>query len=264
MQSFRLSLSLSALAILAGGVHPLAGQSGVERAARFTRPQIETAIAEADKILSSPGYSGRIKQSKRREIALLRARLSEGDLQPGDQIVLSVQGENDLTGTFLVSAGRFITLPRIADVSLRGVLRSEVEEYLTRELRRYLNDPILHVRITIRVSVLGAVSRPGFYQVPSETMIGDAIMLAGGPAGGVDPAKTRVQRSGTEILSQEDFAQALSEGRTLDQMNLLAGDEILVGGARALAQPGRSTLLNVALPVMSGLLGLGYMLSQIF
>lgn len=259
----RLPLLVTSLAVSLAGFNSAKGQASENPDARTTRAQIEQAIGEAEKIANSPGYSGRIKQAKRMEITLLRGRLTEGDLQPGDLIILSVQGEKDLSDTFVVGARRFITLPGIADVSLYGVLRSEVEDHLSAELRKYLKDPIVHLRTTIRLSVLGLVAKPGFFQVPSETMIGDAIMTAGGPANGVDPAKTRVERAGVEILSREAFAQALTEGRTLDQLNLQAGDEILVGGART-PPTGRNWPLTVGLPALTGVVTLSYFLFQIF
>ena len=229
MIPFRVPTLLVALVLTLGVGQGLTAQAGRNPVAGLTRSEIQAALDRAEKIISSPGYSGRIKQSKRKEIALLRARLENGDLQPGDQVILSVQGEKDLSGTFTVTAGRFITLPGVTDVSLRGVLRAELPDHLAAELRKYLKDPVVHVQTTVRVSILGSVGRPGFYQVSSEAMIGDAIMLAGGPTQTVDPAKTSVERWGAEIITRDAFSQALTEGKTLDQMNLLAGDEILVG-----------------------------------
>ncbi|HEV8356483.1 MAG TPA: polysaccharide biosynthesis/export family protein [Gemmatimonadales bacterium] len=252
---------LLALSSSLGSV-PAAAAQQASSAARVTRSQIDSAIVEAERIVSSPGYSDRIRQIKRREIALLQDRLTEGDLKPGDQLILSVQGEKDLTDTFTVSAGRFVTLPGVADVSLRGVLRSEVGDYLAKELRRYLKDPIVHVRTTVRLSVLGSVAKPGFYQMPSEATIGDAVMLAGGPTGTVDPAKTRVQRGGVEILGREAFSAALAAGRTLDQANLQAGDVILVGGSRT---PSRGNWpMNVGIPLVTGLVGFIFLIRQVF
>lgn len=255
------------VAILSGFLAALApaqagGQTPASSSAGSTRAEIEAAIAQADLIIKSPGYSSRIKQAKRREAAILRARLNEGDLQPGDQIILSVQGQAELTDTFTVTAGRFVTLPGVADVSVKGVLRSELEEYMTSELRKYLRDPIVHVQTTVRLSVLGSVGRPGFYQVKSEMMVGDALMAAGGPTPGIDPNKTRVERGGAEVMSPEVFAKALADGRTLDQMNLRAGDEILVGGSRT-ARGGGPGIVGV-ISLISGLATATYFVARIF
>lgn len=231
--------------------------------AQTSRAEIETTIAEADKILSSPGYSSRLKAAKRREVALLRHRLAEGDLQQGDQILLVVQGETGLTGTFTVGPARTLTLPAIGEIPLKGVLRAEVRDYLTTQLRKYLKDPAVQVQTTLRLSLLGAVARPGFHQVASELMIGDAIMVAGGGlAGGTDPNKTRIMRNGEEIMSKEAFTKALQDGKTLDQLSLLAGDEILVGGDRIARAP--QSFFNAALPAITGVLSLTFLIVQVF
>ena len=253
---------LVALSSSVGSIPAAAALQASSDARVTTRSQIDSAIVEAERVANSPGYSATIRDLKRREIALLKSRLTEGDLKPGDQIILSVQGEKELNDTFTVSAGRYVTLPGVADVSLRGVLRSELAEHLAGELRRYLKDPIVHVRTTVRLSVLGMVTKPGFYQMPSEATIGDAIMVAGGPVGGVDPAKTRVQRGGVEIMSPEAFSAALAEGRTLDQTSLQAGDEILVGGSR---RPSRGNWpMNVGIPLVTGLVGFIFLIRQVF
>jgi hypothetical protein len=258
----RLSSALLLVPLTAAAISGrVAAQSPGDASLRNTRAQLEAEIAAAERILESPGYSGRIKQIKRQEIGLLRSRLEDGDLQPGDQINLSVQGEDKLTGVFAVSAARTVTLPGIADISLRGVLRSELQDYLTNELRKYIRNPVVHVQTTVRLSILGSVGKPGFYQVESEKMIGDAIMAAGGPGAGVDPAKTRVERSGVIIMDRDAFTEALNAGRTLDQMSLRAGDEIVVGGGRT-ATAGRSGL-GGALPVLTGITALGVLVVQI-
>lgn len=229
--------------------------------AMTSRAEIEAAVARADSIIASPGYSSRIKDARRREAALLRTRLAEGDLGPGDQVILTVENEKDLTGTFVVSPARTITLPTIGDISFKGVLRSEVEAYLTTELGKYLREPRVHAQTTLRLSVLGAVGRPGFYQVASGLMLADAIMASGGPATGIDPATTRIERQGTELLSKESVAAALQQGRTLDQLGLRAGDEILVGGERT-SRP-KSSFGSVALPLLTAAASLTYFMVQI-
>jgi hypothetical protein len=86
--------------------------------------------------------------------------------QVGDRILLSVEGDSALTDTFTVVAGPVLRLPQIGDISLASVPRSGIEPYLTRELGRYINDPVVSARALIRISVMGEVARPGFYAVP--------------------------------------------------------------------------------------------------
>lgn len=198
------------------------------RRAQAARAELEANLLQIDSILSSPGYSGRIREAKRREKTLIQQRLTEGDMQVGDAIALTVLGEAALTGTFVVGAGQVLILPGLEPIPMRGVLRSEAEGHLTQQLQRYLRDPSVRVQTSIRLSILGAVGKQGFYQIPADVMISDAIMAAGGPGGGADPNRTIVRRAGTLLLSEEEIAAALVRGATLDQLNLRAGDEITV------------------------------------
>lgn len=210
--------------------YQLQGQSPDTRRVEASRVELEAQLVELEKIVNSPGYSGRLRAAKRAEADLVRQRLSDGDLQVGDRINLTVVGEAGLTDSFVVAPGRVLILPGIPEVPLKGVLRSEFSEHLTTHLKRYIRDPQVHAQTLIRLSIFGAVGRPGFYQVPAEQLASDAIMqAAGGPSGNADTHKTTVRRNGVEIWSKEAFQEALVQGVTLDKLNLRAGDEIVVG-----------------------------------
>lgn len=198
------------------------------RRAQASRVELEASLAAIDTILASPGYSSRIREAKSREAALIRDRLSEGDLQVGDQLAITVQNEPTYTGTFVVQAGRVLALPGLTGISLRGVLRSEAEDYITRQLTKFIRDPSVRVVPSIRLAVLGSVGKQGYYQVPADLLISDAIMAAGGPGGAADPNRSRVIRASTPILTEADVAEAIVRGATLDQLNLRAGDQIMV------------------------------------
>lgn len=214
------------------------------RRAQATRAELQATLLQIDSILASPGYSGRIRDAKRREAALIKQRLADGDLLVGDQLVLMVVGEPALSDTFNISSGQVLILPGVAEIPLRGVLRSEAQGYLTRELGKMLRDPSVRVESLIRLSVLGAVGRQGFYQIPADVLVSDAIMAAGGPIGSADPNKTIIRRGGTTLLAKEEVRDAIVRGSTLDQLNLRAGDEIVVDAKQV--QRGRSiTLLTV-------------------
>src|SRR2546425_11897844 len=86
--------------------------------------------------------------------------------QVGDRILLRVEGDSALSDTFTVVAGPALRLPVIGEISLAGVPRANLEAHLTRELGRFIKDPVVQARALIRVSVLGEVTRPGYYAVP--------------------------------------------------------------------------------------------------
>src|SRR5688572_2925532 len=95
--------------------------------------------------------------------------------QVGDRILLRVQGDSALSDTFTVVNGPALRLPEIGEVSLTDVPRADIETYLARELGRYLKDPAVEARALIRISLMGEVTRPGFYAVPIDLVLPDAL-----------------------------------------------------------------------------------------
>ncbi|HEY7026907.1 MAG TPA: polysaccharide biosynthesis/export family protein [Gemmatimonadales bacterium] len=194
-----------------------------------TRADLESALTQAEQIAASDGYSGELRDQKRAEAALIRERLREGDFQVGDQITMKVTGDSSLTGTMTVGPGKIISLANYGDIPMTGVLRSEANEYLKQQLSKWIKNPEVEARSLIRLSVLGGVSKPGFYQLDSGMLLSDALQAAGGIGNSTDLHSSIVKRGEEEIVSKEVFYEAVTVGRTLDALNLRAGDEITVG-----------------------------------
>ena len=176
------------------------------------------------------------------------------DFHVGDRIALTVEGPTTFTDTAVVREGLVIRLPNIGDIPLTGVKRADIQSYLTRAIGKYVRDPIVHAQALVRIAVLGAVGRPGFYTLPSDMLLSDVVMSAGGPAGNADLNRTVVKRGSEEVLTKEQVASALSAGETLDQLNVAPGDQLVVG-----EKPGSSfdtilRVLSVTVPVLSLLL----------
>lgn len=163
------------------------------------------------------------------ERAVVQARLTDGDFQPGDLIALSVIEDSTLTDTFTIRAGRTLKLPNIPEVSLRGVLRSELDSVLTRLVGEYVRNPQVDAVALIRVAVLGAVNRPGFYSVPAETPAPQVVMIAGGPGQNTDLEKVEIRRGEVVVLDREEMSTAFASGTSIDQLNVLGGDQFFVG-----------------------------------
>jgi protein involved in polysaccharide export with SLBB domain len=152
-----------------------------------------------------------------------------GDVRVGDRIVLSVRGDSALTDTFPVSSARTLKLPNLPELSLQGVPRAQLQEYVTKHIARFVRDPVVEVRPLIRIGLLGEVDRPGYYFVTTDGLVTDAIMMAGGPTRDADLTKATVRRGGAVLWERAQFRDALTEGRTLDQLGLRSGDEIIIG-----------------------------------
>jgi SLBB domain len=197
-----------------------------------TRAQLQQALTEAEALSNSDAYSTSFRDDKRQEAALIRERLLEGDFYTGDQINISLSaaaGDSGVGGLRSVGPNRVLTLPGLPDIPMRGVLRSEVEAYLTEQVGRYIRDPELKARPLIRLTVLGSVGKPGFYQLDSDLLLSDALTQAGGIGNGTVMNRSKVTRGKDEIVDGQAFEKAVTDGVSLDELNLRAGDIIDVG-----------------------------------
>lgn len=223
-------LALAALILVA---QPVASQQPAlwdSRSTEMSRDELQQVVQRLDAAAASPGYSEALRAQARREAELVRSRLEQGDFQVGDRVVLRVQGRQRFLDTLSVQPGRVIAVAEVGEISLVGVLRSELQAHLQSELGRFLQDPDVRAQTLIRIAVLGEVGSQGFYAVPAEALLEDALMIAGGPAGTADIDGIEIRRSDRVILGGEAVQQAIVEGRTLDQLNLRAGDRIYVPG----------------------------------
>jgi polysaccharide export outer membrane protein len=148
--------------------------------------------------------------------------------QAGDRILLRVEGDSALSDTFTVVTGPAVRLPNVGEISLANVSRSEVESYLARELGRYIKDATVEARALIRISVMGEVARPGFYAVPIDLVLPDALMLAGGATQTARIDQLTVVRGKSALLDESALEAAIARGATLDELGMRAGDRIQV------------------------------------
>jgi protein involved in polysaccharide export with SLBB domain len=182
-----------------------------------TRVELET-IATHPHTGMSPG-----------DLASVQSRLAHGDFAVGDKVLIQVQGDTTYSDTFTVRAGRVLTLPALPPLSLEGVLRSESDSVISGFLGRYLRDPQVSVTPLMRVGVLGGVARPGYYDVPAQSLLSEVIMNAGGLGATGNMKKAVVSRGNTEVLDAKATNLAIANGSTLDILNLQSGDNVSIG-----------------------------------
>jgi hypothetical protein len=163
------------------------------------------------------------------EAFLLNSRLQHGDFQEGDRIVVSLQGTTPFMDTITVRTGKMLPLPRMTDLPLEGVLRSELNARLSSHLALFLRDPSARATPLLRVAVLGQVQRPGYYYTSADVLLSDVIMKAGGPGAQADLNNLVIRRAGETIWNARDTRTALDDGLSLDRLHLRAGDELTVG-----------------------------------
>jgi hypothetical protein len=224
---------IAAFFAAAGAVSPgvASAQSAPEwnpRGLKMQRADLESLHEQFQRVAGSTAYSGRIRERARADADLIRDRLERGDFRVGDRVVMRVEGEPNIPDSLPVEPGPAITLPVYGTIPLQGILRSELETHLTRELGRFINNPVVRAESLMRVSVQGDVGRPGFYTLPADMLLGEVLMEAGGPGRSADLEGIRIERLGERIWAGEELRAVLADGRTLDQLNLRAGDEIVV------------------------------------
>jgi Periplasmic protein involved in polysaccharide export len=143
-----------------------------------------------------------------------------------------------------------VQIPQVGDISLAGVLRSELVPTLSSHLGKYLRDPVVEAIPLVRVGILGNVARPGFYYAAADLPISDVLMSAGGPTPVADLGRVTVRREGQIVIDEDNTRVALREGMSMDLLHLQAGDEISVGAQKSFPWP-------IVIPAVSTAVGLG-------
>ncbi|HEY0970466.1 MAG TPA: polysaccharide biosynthesis/export family protein [Gemmatimonadales bacterium] len=150
-------------------------------------------------------------------------------LQPGDAVRLTVWRKPELSGEFIVSTDSSLRHPLYQSVPVAGVPLSEATERLRVFLSRYENEPQLVIEPLLHVTVMGEVRQPNLYALPPETMIVQAVAIAGGAAerGRLDHVLLR--RRGQEIVA--DLTRPDSPWA---QARIESGDQIVITRRRDL------------------------------
>ena len=123
---------------------------------------------------------------------------------PADLLEVTVYQEKDLDRRVRVSPEGQITMPLIGAVAVAGLSAADAEKAITERFRKYIVSPSISVFITEygnkQVFVLGEVSKPGSYPLPTEARLSvlEVITLAGGFSQFAAVDRTRVIRKGKE------------------------------------------------------------------
>ena len=225
---------------------PLAAQDGNDNPADrplATRQDLQAALQQA-------GAS--------EEGARIKARLAEGDFRRGDRIALMVQGEQALTDTFVVGSGADLMLPppTVGSLSLKGVLRSELEPKLKEYVARFKANAVVRATPLIRLSIQGEVAKPGVYSVPADGRLADALMAAGGTTQYAKANKASIERNGRKMWEGSSFEM------DLDQLRLKDGDQIVVDSKRPGSGSDNLRIAALLVSIAGGLYGLSRAFSK--
>ncbi len=134
--------------------------------------------------------------------------------------------ELGLAGDYLLDEQGNILLPSLGEVKAAGQSAKSMAETIQQSLR------IKAIRIVclplIRVTMLGAVQRPGSYLVQPKESLWELINKAGGPANDADFRKIKVMRGGSVVKS--NLLEAFEKAHSLEDLAVESGDQIVVHG----------------------------------
>lgn len=173
---------------------------------------------------------------------------------PQDLLEIQVFGVDELNRTVRVNTGGYISLPLVGLIMAGGLTSEQLEQRLSSQLAKdYLQDP--HVSVFIkeytsqRVTVEGAVKKPGVYPIKGHTTLLQTLAAAEGLVSVADPSDVKVfttDPDGSRKAITYDLDQ-IRLGKAVDP--IVRGDDII--------QVGESTTKAVAKDIIEFILPFG-------
>jgi polysaccharide export outer membrane protein len=168
-------------------------------------------------------------------LAALSTSNADYKLGPGDLIEIRVFGVGNFDQQLRISARGTITLPIIETVVAAGLSASELEVKLASLLEgEVIKNPQVAVFVkeyrSQQVTVLGAVQRPGQFQMSSQLRLTDALSMAGGlqPNASEEAMIQRPSPDGKDEIVKINLTQLLERGDLTLNTVVRAGDIIHV------------------------------------
>ena len=164
---------------------------------------------------------------------LASANAGDYRIGPLDVLDVSVFQVPDLSKTVQVSAGGQITLPLIGAVQASGRTVGELEKDIAGKLgAKYLQSPQVSVfvkeYVSQRITVEGAVAKPGIYPTTGQTTLLQAVALAGGLTEVADAGGIVVFRTVGGKRQAAKFNISTIRAGTSEDPVVLGGDIIVV------------------------------------
>jgi polysaccharide export outer membrane protein len=151
------------------------------------------------------------------------AGVSSTSLGPGDFILVKIWREPDLSDTVQVDNAGVVVFPKLGPMKVTGIRPDSLERLLVRDYSRYLQNPSIRVTVLRRITIWGAVMRPGAYPVDLTMTITDALALAGGATAEGKSDKVELRRGNVRrVVDLSDKIQRVSD------LSLRSGDQLIV------------------------------------
>src|SRR6266513_773423 len=160
-------------------------------------------------------------------------------LGPGDNLVLILTGDVELTYSLPVTREGFVLIPQVGQVHVANFTLDQLRDVLYTRLGRVYSGVRRSANATTRfdvtvanvranqVYVVGEVAQPGAYQISSLGTVFTALYAAGGVTERAKLRGVEVQRNGKHIATL-DLYDYLLRGDTRADVRLETGDVIFV------------------------------------
>jgi hypothetical protein len=193
-----------------------------------TRAELTTLLEEELRRATDAGLKAPDRAKAQGEAAAIRQRLESGDFRAGDRFLVTIIADSVRRLDMLVREGPALDFQALPSLPIGGVLRSELEGAILQHMARFYRSPEVRVQLLTRISISGAVARPGTYSVPPFALLSDAVMQAGGTLPTANPDKIVIARGGKVIVDRAAYQKAVKDGASVESVGMQPGDEIRV------------------------------------
>ena len=185
---------LSGLCLLMASMNLMAQEDNNDRSSQLKIEQNITGLANAVYAPAAATVDARVDAND----------ISNDIVGEGDQLLVTVFGQPDLSADIIVGANGVVTLPLVGTVDVKGKSGIEIASIFASKLEagQYLVNPKVSVKIGQQVSrsfsVLGEVARPGRFVLQGNLTVLDALSLAGGVTPRADKTMKILRRSSVD------------------------------------------------------------------
>ncbi len=201
-------------------------------------PQLKPTTSLEEVLSEQEQRQAEVKELNRALFASVESAPSYEDylIGEGDLLSVSIFEAPELNTEARVSARGYITLPLLGPVEIKGLTASEAEQKIEDLYRRkYLQDP--HVTIFVKeqyaakITLLGAVNKPGTYDYPSRQRLLDVLAMCGGlsdKAGKIVQVRRKIKGKDRPEVYLVDLDELIRKGRAELNIPIYGGDVIFV------------------------------------
>jgi polysaccharide biosynthesis/export protein len=155
-------------------------------------------------------------------------------VKPGDELNVSVWGEEDLNQKVLIRPDGGFSFPLAGDLMANGKSVEQIRVEISERLAKFIPNLVATVSVVTingnRIYVIGQVNNPGTFIMNPRLDVVQALSVAGGttPFAKVDEVKILRRTARGQVVLPFSFTD-VSKGRSLDQNVLLeSGDVVMV------------------------------------